>query len=561
MTLPARPQPADFTAHAVSLAAVWLALLLVTGWLGLAAGVSVSRWHLWLNLAAFCVIAVVAAARGSNRSAGIGAALAVLIVFGLSLLLAARVFDTSYDGTAYHQVGVLALRDGWNPFTVPHVVDWSNAAWPGRQWQADKLADRGLWTDHFPKASWLLGAIVAAATGSIDAAKWLKGFLAAAATAALFRGLCAAGIARRLALPAAVVAVLSPVVVAQTNTNYVDGVLGCALLVQAGASMAWLVERRRGDLFAAVVALLLAANLKFTGLVYALLLMAMVLAAAWLMRWRPGRRELALWFGGGAAALLLVSAQTYGHNALAHGHPFYPVNDPQVMRGQMDDDFLARGRLGKFLVASTQVPAAEKHAAGMRWTLPRLWHYRTVALGYDVQLAGFGSLFIGSLALALVVSAAASLSLARLRRLDRGAATLLLLTAWAVASSLVNPELWWARYVPQLWWLPLLAAALAWRAGWRWLAGLTAAPAALATALVCLFWWQDMATVRPATERELAARARSGEIAVTNSRGNEPMLFTFARHAEARSARLVVRPLAECTPHRLGVIELCDPPR
>ena len=558
MTLPTRSPTEDFTAHAVFLAAVWLVLILVTTWLGLAIGVSVSRWHLWLNLAAFCSIAAASVSRGGNRLAASGAAFAVLTVFGLSVLLAARVFDTSYDGTTYHQVGMLALRDGWNPFTVPHVVDWSNAAWPGRQWQADRLADRGLWTDHFPKASWLLGAVVASATGSIDAAKWLKGFLAAAAAVAMFRGLCASGIARRLALPAAVVALLSPVVVSQINTNYVDGVLGCALLVQAGASMAWLVERRRSDLFAAVVALLLAANFKFTGLVYALLLMAVVLAAAWLMRWRPGRRELALWLGGATVALLLVSAQTYGHNVLAHGHPFYPVNDPQVMRGQMDDEFLARGRIGKFLVASTQVPATEKHAGGMRWTLPRLWHYRTVALGYDVQLAGFGSLFIGSLALALVVAAAASLSFACRRRLDRGVVTLLLLTSWVVASSLVNPELWWARYVPQLWWLPLLAAALAWRAGWRWLAGLTAAPALLAAVLVCLFWWQDLTTVRPATERELAARARRGEIAVTDSRGNEPILFTFARHAEARGARLVVRPLADCTAHRIGVIELCD---
>ena len=566
MTLPRRFHIGKFLSESVCLGAALLALLLGPAWLGLALGIPISRWHLWAGRGALLLVAAVRSALLGHGRATCGAALLVLLLLAGSWLLATRVFDTSYDGTAYHQVGVIALRDGWNPIRVPHVVDWSNAAFPERRWLADKIADRGMWVDHFPKGAWVLGAVVSAGTGSLDASKWLKGFLAALALMALYTGLRSAGISRAAALPAAAIAMVSPIVVSQIDTNYVDGLLGCALAVQVGALMAWLPDRRPAGLFVAMVMLAIAANLKFTGAVYAPLLLLFVLAFAWSRRWRPARAEGALLLAG-AIFVLGVSWQTYSHNALAHGHPLYPANDPNMMRGQMADDFLDRSRFEKFLLASTQVPGDAKGAASLQWTLPRPWHYRTVAKGYDTRLAGFGSLFIVSFALALptLVLAAAALarrrSLRSLRSLRGGAAVIVLAAVWALASSALNPESWWARYVPQLWLVPVLAAMLAWLARWRAWALLTLAPAAVGSALVLLFWWQDLRTLQPSIQQALQDRARNGQVAVTDNPRNDPMLYTFAQHAAGLGARVVVRPQADCTGQRIGVVELCDTAR
>jgi hypothetical protein len=549
----------DVLVEAIFAAAVLISAALFATSLGFVAGISVGRWHLALALA---VVLSMALARGiAARRPLLVAAGTALTLLGCcgSLGLASRSIDTSYDGLAYHQVGVIALRDGWNPLGDGPVMTWSRGAFPERQTQADQVADGGLWVDHYPKASWILGAIVSAATGSLDMAKWSRPFALGLAAAALFIGLLACGIQPGFAGLAALAGALSPVVVSQLETNYVDGLLGCALIVQCGATMAWVSRRRRSDLFVAWAMAVLATNLKFTGLVYSGLLLVAMFAIAGTQRWRPQRADLVL-VAASLVGLIVVSWQPYVTNVVQRGDLFYPINAVPIMEGQAAPEFLQRNRISKFLIASTQASNFGPALAAPEWPVPRAWHYGRLAQVPYMHRAGFGPLFVYSALGALATLVCAILAGWRGRRPYPKCAGLLLVIGWVVLSSLLNPEFWWARYAPQLWCLPVLVAALSFRMEWRTAALVNLAPPVLAAALLSLFWVQGLSQSSRAINYELPARIRNGEVAVSSVATNAPKLFSFAQVLQQRGVKLRVVPADQCNAFRLGMIELCDPP-
>src|SRR5437870_5197484 len=81
------------------------------------------------------------------------------IAFTLLCIAAeALVPDVSYDGMAYHQVSIISLMSGWNPVYETQVVDWWNRTFPQKAYLGYLIANAGIWTDHYPNGSWVLGA-------------------------------------------------------------------------------------------------------------------------------------------------------------------------------------------------------------------------------------------------------------------------------------------------------------------------------------------------------------------------------------------------------------------
>jgi hypothetical protein len=80
-----------------------------------------------------------------------------------------------------------------------------------------------------------------------------------------------------------------------------------------------------------------------------------------------------------------------------------------------------------------------------------------MAGGVDVRIAGFGPLFSG----AIVLSALAALVLVARYRSTPAVRWALLGALALLGSVLLLPENWWSRYVPQLWYIPLIVALAA----------------------------------------------------------------------------------------------------
>ncbi|HUS66732.1 MAG TPA: hypothetical protein VMZ28_19480 [Kofleriaceae bacterium] len=370
-----------------------------------------------------------------------GAALAVAAAVLVAGVLADRILDSSYDGQGYHQGTILRLAAGWNPFTAH-----------------DPLSDDSYrtWGEHFPASSWLFGAAVLRATGRLEAGKVLSLILACAAALALFAALTRVpGLVRRRATLIAALGAFNPIVLCQLTSYYVDGLLASTLLVAAAGAATLPLD----PLLAALLAgggLVLAATVKFSGAVFAVLLVG----SALLLRGALARHRR--WIAGTAAASVVVGVMLAWHpyvtNLRIHAHPLYPLS--QVSARLMDDNlpaaFLAGGQAEKLLIATFS--RASNDMTRMPSLKPPLWVAPSELVAYtaDTRVGGFGPLFAAACLLAL------ALAVAVVRRAPAARRWLALGGLFAFASAVVMPHCWWARYCPQLWWVPVLVLAAAW---------------------------------------------------------------------------------------------------
>jgi hypothetical protein len=372
----------------------------------------------------------------------------------LAILASLIVHDTSMDGQHYHFQAFYALAEGWNPIhgnAPPPVI-------------GDPIT---LWAIHYPRAGWLFSANLLSAGFPLAAAKSLN-FLALFASAALIGGMAfRMGFSRLMAILLAAVAILNPVVLSQLFTSMNDGLFGHCMIVFAISVAGWIHYGDRRLLFVGIAAMMLALNLKFSAIPIFVMLCAAACAGAFIAR---GQQTAIL---TGAAllssafvAIILLGWSPYMQNYLEHGHVFHPIMGEQavnIMTGEgpaldnTPDVLTDKSGVERFFFSLF----SETHSGF--YTLPELKFPFTISPaelrasgGVDIRLGGFGPLFSGILILAVIGVLGLVMRPAR-----RNPATVGLLFAATVfiVSVLIMPQNWWARYVPQFWFVPALIAA------------------------------------------------------------------------------------------------------
>jgi hypothetical protein len=421
-------------------------------------GVSIGRWQ---SICGLVAAALVLLRLNRDVAARALSALCFVLVITGSVCVSAITIDNSYDGWSYHQPGVIALSHGWNPVAEPVVGDWwarhaSALGYPAGAPRVDIL-----WTTVYPKAMWILGAQAIVWGLPLDAGKYAALLLIFIAGVTAFRALQLRGVPRYYAYALAVLAAVNPVAVTQATSYYIDGPLGSCLAILIFSLLSFDLTRSRLDLLLALCAVLIACNLKFTGPVYTVLTVFPIVLW-WLLKHRITYQHALI---AGAAALFLVagSINPYLTNLRVFGSPIYPLNRTDVMEDQMSAEFLKENRFEKLFVSLTFSNLADHFAGAPERDESNLTSpfqarcieelRRFVGVG-DLRFGGFGPFFGVVLALAL----AASGFIARGLRDD---IAYCLVAAGVLLSIVANPEMWWARYVPQMWLLPVLIAAYA----------------------------------------------------------------------------------------------------
>ena len=435
----------------------------------LMAGVSLSPWKSRLVLSLAAILAVsVARMRASTRQI-VGMAFLVAITF----LAAAVLVDTSYDGQEYHYAAVYALVHGWNPYHE----SFGRVIAPG----ATVLP----WPDHYPIGSWLLMAMLESAGAPTEAAKAAQMLPMIVVPFAWYPALRGLGQKTVSAIPLALLAAASPVWLAQFYTRMNDGMLASIAAAFTGFALQHLLTRSRAAILAACGCLAIGIDVKFN----AIAIMG-ALAAAWclIVLWRDGLRAAlatgSLLLATSATVVGGIAAHPYVTNLLEHGHPFYPVigaPELEIASALLPDGLRGHGPLGRFAVSLL----APSNGAGSKLKPPFVIGHGEVrgVETPDTFVGGFGPLFSGALILAFLTACAVLLGFRR----STASAALLLFAAAAVASALITPHSWWARYVPQLWlgvYLAAVAGVSAGRAGTRLLGYCCAATLLLNSAVV-----------------------------------------------------------------------------
>lgn len=357
-------------------------------------------------------------------------------------------FDVSYDGQTYHQEAVVRLNNGWNPVHDPPLQ-----------------GEHGLWINHYPKAPWICAAQFYRVTGSIEQAKSVNLLLIIASFFLALAAFLNFDPRRpKRALVFSLLLALNPVAVYQSLCFYVDGQLASLFLALIALSYFFYrrLDRPTMLVFAACTVLLF--NIKFTGVVYGLVLAGGL--AAWLFLKRsPGVFKLAsLTLACLVVTLFFVGYNPYLTNVIRKGHPFYPLAGPKaknIIIQQEPLNFRQAGRAKKLWISifSRTENVSRSGTTAAKWPFGIGISELQALTTSDIRIGGFGPWFGGAMLLSIVIiiSALAGIFAKPTNPAARGLLGMILVVAISV---LVNPESWWARYAPQLWMIPVGASIL-----------------------------------------------------------------------------------------------------
>lgn len=451
--------------------ALWqtgLALLLfpaavfTLGTLWLMAGGTLSQNASW-TIALASLVAALSAARGLSSDTWRFAPLASLALGASALSLASLVYDTSIDGQHYHFQAIHALAQGWNPYadtSAPPII-------------GDAMT---LWAVHYPRATWMVSAVLLSIGLPLSVAKAVNPLVCLAGLALVTATLLRFGYKPAIAALLAAIAVISPIAVSQLFTSMNDGLLGLCMLILVASMAIWVHYRERPALLAAIAAMVIGLNLKFSSIPMFAVMCFFICAGTFAAQGiRSTIRVALVLLATALTSIVLLGWSPYIQNFLHFGHIFYPVMGSQPVDIMIENTPMVLQDLSppmRFLYSLfAETHSGYESTAALKVPFFLSWAELRAAGGVDVRVAGFGPLFSGVVILAAVC-------LARLlwkgRRATNVSIWLLAAAACFLVSALLMPHNWWARYVPQLWFVPLCiaAAALAARARSAQLLGL-----------------------------------------------------------------------------------------
>lgn len=399
-----------------------------------------------------------------SREILLGGGAVVLGGFSLSFVLSALLYDYSWDGRAYHQIGILYFANCWNPV-----------------WQ--KMADvesllpylsHEIWVEHYLKfsevvASSIVSAFASIAPSSLDTIELGKALNFIAVFGAFLYSVSV--LAKFIhPLPATIISLFasfSPVVGAQIATYYVDGLLSCALLVAFCAIVDREFYRRQlvdsspseiSSLKCAMFArscilagaLLAMASIKLTGIAYAGFIgLGYLVYLLWFYPFKESKPLIVLGLITGSL-ILACNANPLLTNLASGKHFGYPLlgkDKIDIIIGQQPkvfDELNSGTKLLYSLFSRTQNCTAQC-TPQLKAPFSRL---HDEAPNVDTRIAGFGAYFSGAVLLSVLMVVLFAQGFRRKEILG--------LLVLVTGSFLINPESWWARYVPQMYFVPLL---------------------------------------------------------------------------------------------------------
>ncbi len=368
-------------------------------------------------------------------------------IFAVTAFWVAGFHDFSADGQHYHLPAALEIASGWNPF-----------------WDAP-LSDRGAyrWINSYPKATWFWGAVIYQATGAIEAVKVINLLMALSVMVLFWIALRKIRIQEPWAFLLSSSVAFSPVVITQLMTNYLDGLLGLTLLVLTLLVFEAFHSPSKANVLCFFLFSVFLLNLKFTAVIYfAVLGLAFVAASLFFMPGRSIRGTFWLIVMAGVFGVFVFGFNPYITNLYRHGHPLHPIMGRHKVDfipwfsdiSLQNQNRLRLFYLGYFSKVTNAGFQGEGKPSALERKLPLSIHQsELVPLTVpDTKVGGFGPLFSGILLLTTGLYFCLFFKSHCRRNLFISA-----LSVVAIAASvLMNPALWWARYVPQLWFVPMI---------------------------------------------------------------------------------------------------------
>ena len=376
--------------------------------------------------------------------------LIVTLITFFSYFVSLFFLDATTDGRSYHTSSMILLKNGWNPiYDNIREITLRNNMFPFNS----------QWGDWYVKFCEIIGANIYKVTGYIDSTKttnWLMFFTVFMYVFAVLNNF--APKKPLLKFLAAFITVINPVCICQLLNNYIDINMYYAFVMLIFTIIN--IEKKnlfsKTDAALIVISSVILSNCKLTGSFY----LAITLICWFIYRLinKTGIKKVVI---TGLLSFILVCAtgiNPYYTNFKRFGNMFHPImgkyklavaeiNFPQGFRQKSR---LERFFLGHFAESGNSIELWETTQKPVHLKIPfTIIEYADLFTVSDMRTGGFGYFWGGILILTLL-----ALPFIRFRNREDKKIFFLLLSIILLTTAL-NPHNWWARYVPQLWLLPV----------------------------------------------------------------------------------------------------------
>ena len=328
-----------------------------------------------------------------------------LAVVALALFLAASFLDMGWDALWYHQTAVYQMYHGWNPIRDPMHSFIPRNVEPMLR--------------HYSKEPWYVALALFETTRNIEAAKAGTWMALAAMFFAVFAAALDFGMPRRTALVIAALVSLNPVVVCESASYLVDGLMVSFLTCFVAALFRWFRQPTLLVLVVLMASAVLCINAKLTGLVYLCFACAAGGAYTLIKRRRRLERYAAIQTAAVLLGVVVFGFNPYVTNTVHRGNPFYPLlgtavnpgmnsaeQDP-IDRYETPTNMVGHNRIVRLGYALFSRPGAQPVAGGddarLMWPFDAGWKDFNMFRIHGVRISGFGPLFSGAFLISLVL--------------------------------------------------------------------------------------------------------------------------------------------------------------
>ncbi len=409
-------------------------------------GITMTRYHFPLALGLTIVSMLMLSKFFFNREyiKMFVVSMAVFVfMFLISFLFGNLFYDTAFDSLAYHQEIIIRLTQGWDLYSLNnplHTKDFINSH-----------------TYTQTKAAEICSASLVKFDGLIESGK-IFNFLMIFSSffIAFYAATVFPWISIRVATLISALLAFNPVSVYQSASYYIDGQLSSILLCLFSLAVILLTEKKFLYVFFIFLSIIIASNLKLTGLVYSFVV-ASILAVLLFFRedFKMFFASSLMFLSAALIAIFLVGFNPYVTNHIYHGHIFYPFfcknpvqvieHAPPSMKGknQIEKAFASIfSECENFYVG---------HLTEYSFKFPLFVsaHELTCFANTDTRASGFGPLFAAMFIVSLLV-------IFSIIFIDwKTGAIISLFFLWILASGFIITEPWWARFVPQIYFAPI----------------------------------------------------------------------------------------------------------
>lgn len=398
------------------------------------------------------------------------AALVLLILtFLSSLWISEKFFDLSYDGQAYHQEAIVQLHNGWNPFY--------------EQLTSQQCNNMHRWLNHYSKGVWYYSALIFKSMKNIERAKLFHFWLISAAflfTLSLL--LQFTTLSPALAVFTSLLVAFNPVSIYQSLSFYLDGQLMSLMVIFVVVLSFIYREAQKIHYWLLLIVTSVLINTKLTAGIYAGLIIIGFLAMLWFKsKFKQLRHTLICAFIAFILGFVLCGFSPYMTNLLQKKNPFYPAlgtDRADYTYPQFPANFINKNSFSLLFYSifskSDNVRGPDKRAfLKIPFTISR--DELNAFTDTNAKQGGFGPLFGGAILLSflIIIGSLALLYRSWSRRLSKNflkdsqeisrvnISLGLFCLALVLVTCLINPASSLARFIPQMWLFPIIAALLA----------------------------------------------------------------------------------------------------